>query len=130
MSAAPVALSKKYMECLLVARFCQAGFFCAKQVFVLMAMATATAGSPHHHTLKCRMSLVTPLATVIAVAVAASTDAAQEYYASMPGVMFRQVVWSWILFVNYTSTECPNALYRCNQKLLYTLEQRFILCRS
>ncbi len=38
--------------------------------------ATATAGSPCHPVLKYRTSLVTPLATVVAIAVAANLDTA------------------------------------------------------
>ncbi len=44
----------------------------------LVAMATATTGSPCHHALKCRMSTAATLATVIAIAVAAKLDGAER----------------------------------------------------
>ncbi len=39
-------------------------------VYQLAATALATAKFPHHHALKYKMSLATPLVTVIAIAVA------------------------------------------------------------
>lgn len=38
-----------------------------------LALAVATAGSLCHHTLKCRNSLATPLETILAIAVAATS---------------------------------------------------------
>ena len=40
----------------------------------MVATITAMAKLPHHHVLKYRLSIATPLATVVAIAVATNSD--------------------------------------------------------